>query len=340
MSSSLLASEKNQDVEVRHSMDISVKGKWSTVPALRVGDDNLIVQGRWLRVAVVADEDWLENEIINPDQCARALTRNDSSGLHADIFTFTQKPPMTSPRYQYPMERESVAVVATSSFEEWWKKLPQATRKNVRRAEKRGVTVKACRLDDQLVKGLVELNNDSPLRQRKAYVHYGKTFEQVKRDQSTFLDRSEFIAAYFGNELIGFLKLVYRGAIASILQFLPKNSQSDKRPANALLAKAVELCEAKGISHLTYGLFNYGHKRDCPLREFKVRNGFYEMLIPRFYVPLTAWGRFCMKLNLHHGLLGILPESWIVLGVGVRDDWNSFMQSMSRHSSMAERPGL
>ena len=336
----LLASENMQDVVVRESLEVSVQGKWTRVPALRVGDDKLIVRGKRLKVAVVADEDWLENEISNPDQCLRALTRNGSTDLHADIFTFTQKPPMTVPQYQYPMERESVAVVSTSSFEDWWKRLPQATRKNVRRAEKRGVTVRACPLDDQLVKGLVELNNDSQFRQRKTYVHYGKTFDQVKRDQSTFLDRSEFIAAYFGDELIGFLKLVYRGEIAAILQFLPKNSHSDKRPANALLAKAIELCEAKGISYLTYGLFNYGHKRDSPLREFKVRNGFYEMLIPRFYVPLTAWGRLCMKLNLHHGPLGILPEGWIALGLRVRNNLHSFKQSMSRHSSMVERPGL
>ena len=41
-----------------------------------------------------------------------------------------------------------------------------------------------------------------------------------------------------------------RRKLASILQFLPKASQQDKRPANALIAKAVEICETKGISHL------------------------------------------------------------------------------------------
>ena len=53
-------------------------------------------------------------------------------------------------------------------------------------------------------------------------------------------------------------------------------SHQDSRPTNALLAKAVELCEAKGVSCLIYGQFNYGNKRDNPLREFKIRCGFTE----------------------------------------------------------------
>ena len=64
--------------------------------------------------------------------------------------------------------------------------------------------------------------------------------------------------------------------------------QEDKRPANALIAKMVEVCEAKGISHLIYGLYNYGNKRNSSLLEFKIRNGFEEFLVPRYYIPLTT----------------------------------------------------
>ena len=88
---------------------------------------------------------------------------------------------------------------------------------------------------------------------------------------------------------MGFLKLVYRGDVAAVLQLNSKTAHYDKRPANALLTKAVELCVARGISHLTYGLFNYGNKGDTPLREFKMRHGFREMLVPMYYVPLTVW---------------------------------------------------
>jgi hypothetical protein len=92
------------------------------------------------------------------------------------------------------------------------------------------------------------------------------------------------------------------------------------------------------VLYLTYGLFNYGNKRDSRLREFKSRNGFDEALTPRFYVPLTRWGTLCMKAKLHRGLLGMLPNRAIALGVNARTRWYSFKQSMSRRSSVLERP--
>ena len=86
------------------------------------------------------------------------------------------------------------------------------------------------------------------------------------------------------------MKIVYRGDVASILQMLSRASHHDKRPANALIAKAVELCEAKGISYLTYGMFNYGNKRASSLRDFKIRNGFEEILVPQILRPLDEMG--------------------------------------------------
>jgi hypothetical protein len=133
--------------------------------------------------------------------------------------------------------------------------------------------------------------------------------------------RCDFICAYSGEEMIGFLHLVYRGNVAAILNLTSKPSHFDKRPANALVAKAVEVCEARGISHISYGLYNYGNKRDSPLREFKIRNGFKEVHVPRYFVPLTLWGRLCMKAKLHRGLIGNLPHSVISAGVRARALW-------------------
>ena len=318
--------------------EIYVKGKWVRVPALDVDGKIIAVRGTWLKVAIVRSEEWLETEMENPDGCIKELKRKRPSGERADIFTFTQKLPATQPKYQYPMEWDSVAAIQITSFTAWWERLPQATRKNVRRAEKRGVVVTLREFDNDLIKGLAELNNDSPIRQGVHNVQYGKSLDQIKKDYSSFLDRSDLICAYFRTELIGFMKIVYRGEVASILNFLPKASHDDKRPANALVAKAVELCAAKGMSYLTYGMFNYGNKRDSPLREFKIRNGFGEILVPRFYVPLTGWGALCMKLQLHRGALGILPHRVITLGVAARAKWNNIKCSISRCSSMPEQP--
>jgi len=148
----------------------------------------------------------------------------------------------------------------------------------------------------------------------------------VKRDHSGFVDRSEFICAYYGEELIGFLKLVYRRGVASILQLNSKVAHYDKRPSNALLAKAVELCESRGVSHLTYGRFNYGKKSDSSLRDFKIRHGFHEILVPRFYVPLTTWGELCVRAKLYRGIMGILPSFVITTLVRARTSWYDVRQ--------------
>jgi hypothetical protein len=203
----------------------------------------------------------------------------------------------------------------------WWDALPQESRKNVRRAAKRGVTITVKRLDDELIREICELNNDSPMRQGRRFAHYGKTFEEVRKDQSHLLERSDYVCAYAGTELIGFLKMAYAGEVAAIVQILPKVSHHDKRPANALLSKAVELCEARGATYLTYGLFREGNRRESPLRQFKARNGFEEVLVPRYYVPLTSWGAVCTRLKLYRGLIDLLPDPVIRLAVNARAKW-------------------
>jgi hypothetical protein len=316
------ATAKQDEAKTITSVEISSRGKWSTVPALDIGTKAIIVRGKRLKTAIIHDEEWLATEVEDPELCIQKLRAQSAGGLRADIFMFAQKLPATQPKYSYPLEWDSVAAAPTSNFKAWWDSLPQETRKNVRRAQKRGVEIKVQQgLDDKLIQGIAAVNNESPMRQRIPNVHYGKSLEQVWKDQTPFSDRTDFICAYFGEELIGFLRLVYRGEIASILQILPKNAHFDKRPTNALIAKAVELCEAKGISYLTYGMFNYGNKKDSPLREFKIRNGFREILVPRYVVPLTHWGALCVKLNLHRGHLGLLPHSMIVLGGNLRARW-------------------
>ncbi len=300
------------------TVESSSGGVWRTVPAIKINNKFLTVRGKWLRIAVVHDEEWLETDLENPELCINALRSQTRPDMRADIFTFTAKPSATPPIYGYHAESESVAVIRLGSFKEWWNGLPQETRKNVRRSQKRGVVVRAEPFSDELIAGIMTVNNDSPVRQNVRFVHYGKNFDQVRKDQISFIDRCDFLCAYYGDDMIGFLKLVYRGDVASILQILPKASEQDRRPANALIAKAVEVCEAKGISYLTYGLFNYGNKKDSSLREFKIRNGFSEMLVPRYYAALTKWGSFCMLCRFHRGMIGILPHTLIMAGVRTR----------------------
>lgn len=298
--------------------EIYVQGNWVSVPALKVHDKTIVVSGRALRTAFVQSEEWLETELLDPEECVRQIREQQHLG-RVDIFTFTQKPSNTEPKYSYHMERESVAGIKLTSFNEWWEALPQATRKNVRRAEKRGVRVEVRPYTDEVVAGIVKINNESPMRQGIRNVQFGKSFEQVRKDHASFAERSAFICAFCEDEFVGLLKLVFRGEVASILNLLPSALHEDKRPANAMIAKAVEICASRGISCVTYGLFNYGNKQDSPLREFKIRNGFGEILVPRYFVPMSGWGILAMKLKLHRGPLGLLPPWAISMGIAVRN---------------------
>lgn len=319
-------------------IEVRVKGRWVAVPTLDVNGKKLVVKGKWLKTATVRSEEMMVKELENPEVYVEKLKHEKKRALKADIFTFTQKIPNTQPKYPYPVERESIAAVRLVSFKAWWEGLPQETRKNVRRAQKRGLQVRITEFDDDLIEGIRGVNDDTPMRQGMANAYYGKSFAETKQRYSEFIGRCDFVCAYFGEELVGFLHLIYRGDLASILNLTTKPSHSDKRPANALMAKAAEICEAKGISYVTYGRYNYGNKHDSPLREFKIRNGFEEILVPRFYVPLSAWGAFCLKTKLHRGLVGILPHSMIAAGLSVRAKWYNFRQPQSRCSSTSERP--
>jgi hypothetical protein len=313
-------------------LEIRVKGKPVKVPALRFNDQKIIVTGKWLRVARIHDEEWLEGEVVK--EPAALIQTLKAARVKVDLATFSQKIPDVQAKYDYPFEWDNVAVIPLSTFENWWeKRLPQESRKNVRRAGRRGVSVRSVAFDDELIRGITAIYNEAPLRQGIPFAHYGKGFETVKRETATLLDRSEFIGAFYQNELIGFIKLIYMGELASILHIVSMNSHYDKRPTNALLAKAIEICCQKSKTHLIYGKFTYGNKTNSSLTEFKDRNGFEKVLVPRYFVPLSIKGRIAVKSGLYRGWLGVLPPAVIEVALRLRA-W-AFQRILVR-----SRPGL
>ena len=270
-----------------------------------------MVDGRWLRIAHVRDEEVAENAAI--DDLTSFLARLGESKLGADIFSFRQKLLDGIQRLNVPVYWENLAVIPITSYSEWWeKRLSQDARRNVRRAEKRGVRIELVQFDDNLVRHIKSIYDETPVRQGRRFWHYGKTPEQVRAENGTYLERSEFLAAYLGEEMIGFIKLIYVDGAASISQILSKNAHYDKRPANALIARAVELCEARGKSHLIYCNYNYGEANNSSLTEFKRRSGFEKLSVPRYYVPLTKRGALAVRLNLHRGIRERLPAGIVV----------------------------
>jgi len=200
-----------------------------------------------------------------------------------------------------------VAAIPLTTYDHWLKSLSQDSRRNVKLAEKRGVKVHVVPFDDALLRGIKEINDEMPVRQGRPFWNYGATLEAVKRENGTFRERADFIAAFLQDELIGYIKVVYVNKAGSIMQIQSKNAHFDKRPANAMIAKAVEIACQKGMQHLLYCKYTYGNKINCSIREFKRRNGFVQLNFPRYNIPLTSKGSIAIKLGLHNGLRSLLP---------------------------------
>jgi hypothetical protein len=298
-------------------------GTWIKVPSADIDGTTTVVTGRWLKRAAIDAEECAESELAQPQLYIEKLKEYRSRGLLADIFTFAQKLPHTERKYPYPMEAERVAAIRMTAFSDWWDNLPQVGRKNVRRATKRGVEICLKAVDDDLVRGIIEINDETPIRQGKQFTHYGESFDRVKTDFLAFSDRSDVLCAYVGNELIGLAKIIYCGDVAAVMKLQTKISHADKRPANALIARAIERCYEKRASYVTYGLYRYGNQAWTSLMEFKARHGFEEIVVPRYYVPLSLKGALSSRLKLYRGVVGILPPRVVQVGRTVRARWTA-----------------
>jgi hypothetical protein len=301
---------------------ISVRGKRRMVPAISVGPTaRVILLGGLLKTGYVHDEFWLQAKSLpKPEDIVTTLRE---SGAGADLFTFAQKLPDVSPKYAYHLEWNTLAVAKFDSYAEWFdKQINRSVRKHIRKAEREGIGTEVVPFTDDLVRGVCEVYDELPVRQGRAFWHYGKGFEAVKSENATYLERSTFIGAYHNRKLVGFLKLVFDDNVASIMQILSKSSYFDKRPTNALLAKAVQVCDSREIKYLTYGEYIYDNKDQSTLIDFKRNNGFIKVDVPRYYVPLTLKGRIALKVGLHKGMKTILPASLMSYALHLRAAWH------------------
>ncbi len=300
-----------------NSAEIRVKGKTAFVPSANIDGRTVIATGKFFKVASIRDADVAEGELVeNPTTFVAALKK---SGLNADVLTFFQRPQDCSPKFDLFFDWDNYAAVTLSTYENWWESVPQETRKNVRRAAKRGVVTKTVPLDDDLVRGIHHLSNETPVRHGRPFWHFGKDFETIKREHATYLERSEFIGAFFEDELIGFIKMTRVDSVAFILHILASNAHYDKRPINALIAKAVEVCVERKTRYFVYDKYVYGNKKDSSLLELKRRNGFEQIQFPRYYLPLTSKGRIFTALKLYRGVSGMLPQPALKMALAGRD---------------------
>jgi hypothetical protein len=273
---------------------------------LRIESREVVVQGRLCQTAHVDGEGY---KFLADPKSAIADLRG--SNTRADLFTFLQELPETSPRYPYPFEWDNFAVLTISTFDHWWsKQIGFKARNKAKQAEKKGIVVREAPFDDALVQGIWGIYNEVPVRQGRRFPHYGKSLEAVRAMSATFLDSSIFVGAFDGDRLIGFIKLTVDNSRtqAGLMHILSMVSYRDKAPTNALIAHAVRSCADRGITRLVYANFGYGKKLRSSLSDFKERNGFQRVDIPRYYVPLTRWGALAFRLGLHRRLSEHVPE--------------------------------
>ena len=244
-----------------------------------------------------------------------------------DLFSFAQDVGDRAPKYGFHLEPEELAALPLTTYAEWFKNgIGFKVRNKIRKVEKAGVVIRINDLNEQFIRGIMEIYNESPVIQGKRNRHYGKDFSAMKSMLSTFPGQSVFAGAYFNEELIGFIKVVFGKDVAGLMHINSKVAHRDKAPTNALLAKAIEISADRRASCLHFGIWS---RRG--LGVFKVNHGFEPIKVPRYYVPLTMRGDVMLKLNLHREWRDRLPERWVDSLVELRNRWNSLRHGVADH---------
>lgn len=223
-----------------------------------------------------------------------------------DIYTFLDRrwsSPIENPLANWVLEDDNVGLLEIKTYDEWMQRVGKKTRNMIRKAEKAGVKISVAELTDKLVEGIWKIYNETPIRQERAFTHYGEPLDVVRSNMYAAKNNT-FIGAYLGNELVGFIQILYGEGAVIVSNILSLQQHWDKAVNNAVLAKVVEVCAEKRQRWLMYGRFGNHPSLD----RFKDNNGFVKYPIKRVYIPLTSKGRLAIKLGMHKAPKDALPE--------------------------------
>jgi hypothetical protein len=281
---------------------IYFKGVPVTFDIVEVKGQKFTISGRFLNTARLGVEttEWLEDV----DDPAAVVEFLKSSPAKADMLRFWQRIPDSEAKYEYYKEWGHIAAIPVTTYAHWLEKqISPKARNKIRKAQKQGVVTSEVEFNDEFVREMMVILNQSPLRRGRPFWHYGKDFETVKRETGLDMTESIFIDARFQGELIGFIKLYFADRYAMITMILDKTAHRDKAPMNGMIAKVVEVCAARGVPFITYTVWRRGD-----LGKFQASNGFEKIPVPEYFVPLTWKGRLALRLRLHKGLKPLIPE--------------------------------
>ena len=279
-----------------------------------IDNKEISISGRIFRTAKLRHEwcDFLEDPKASVQKLKQATRK-------ADVFTFVPEVYGAQMAFPYHKDVASVSILSFKDYKTWWEELDFKVRNKIRKAQKAGVELREVELSDEFAKGVESIYNESPMRQGRKFYHYGKKADAIKEELTSFSAQSILVGAFFNGELIGFMKLFRGENILRTVHIIAKISHRDKPVMDALIAKAVELCEQQGIGHLQYGSWT-----DGGVGTFRIKHGFKRVDTPRYFVPLTMRGALMLKLSMHRPLRERLPESWVTHLKNLRSKWTSF----------------
>jgi hypothetical protein len=236
--------------------------------------------------------EWFEHEWEL--DCPIIACLEDAKTKGFDVFTFWQRFPDTKPKYKWYAEWDEIAVLdIRHGYNHWWKRISKKTRNMIRKAEKEGVSVRVVEPSEDLAKGIAKIYSESPMRRGKPFRHYGESWKKIYESIIKNSDKTTYIGAYYGDELIGFAAIKYATKYSLLFQILSLQRHFNKEPNNALINKVVEVCASRKIPYIIYERMQRG---DDPLGFFKRRNGFEGVYLPRYFIPLTIKGIIAMEI--------------------------------------------
>ena len=103
---------------------------------------------------------------------------------------------------------DNIGLLEIKDYAIWWSQIGKKTRNMARKAEKDGVKVEVVPQSDRLAEGIWRIYHETPIRQGRAFPHYGESQETVAANMYAE-KKSTFIGAYMGDELAGFIQILH-----------------------------------------------------------------------------------------------------------------------------------
>lgn len=278
-----------------------------------IAGKEITVSGRLFRFAKLRHEqcDFVDDPVPWLKQARRERS-------FADVFTIVPELFEGRRDLPFPSEPLSLAVLPVESYAKWWDDIGFKARNKARKGQKTGVELRNVQLDDSFARGVQSIYNETPVKQGRKFYHYGKDAQAIKEELSSFLERCILVGAYHGEELIGFMKLFRGKDVLRTIHIIASIKHRDKCAMDALIARAVELCDQEKVGHLQYGSWT-----DGGVGVFREKYLFQRMEVPRYFVPLNFRGRLALGLKLHRPVRERVPKRLLGPLMSLRSKWYS-----------------